>query len=43
MPKYSDYRRYGHGRVTSATLSIHPVLFYGAIALLAVVLTLAFS
>lgn len=37
MPSYRDYRRYGHSRFTAATLSIHPALFYGVIALVAVI------
>lgn len=36
MPSYRKYRSYGHSRFTSATLSIHPAIFYGAVAVIAV-------
>lgn len=41
MPSYRQYRSYGHSRFTSATLSIHPAVFYGVAALAAVLLALA--
>ncbi len=40
MPSYRKYRSYGHNRFTSATLSIHPALFYAGIALVAVLIGL---
>jgi hypothetical protein len=40
MPKYRDYRRYGHGPLTAATLATHPAVFYGTIAVIAVLIGL---
>ena len=41
MPSYRQYRSYGHGRFTSATLSIHPAVFYGVAALVGLLVAFA--